>query len=1071
MQNICVIVIISIFILAKNTFSQSSPLWMRYPAISPDGKNIVFSYQGDIYKVSVQGGLAIPLTQHPAHDTRPIWSRDGKSVAFASDRYGNYDIFLVSENGGSPIRLTYHSGNDIPFSFTPDDKNVLFKATRMDVVSSVMFPYRAFSELYSVPVTGGRQKQILSTPAEDAIWDKTGKKLYYHDIKGGEDPFRKHHISSVARDIWVYDATSGKHTKLTDFEGEDRSPVLSPDAKELYFLSEKTGSFNIWKMSLENPKQITQVTKHKDHPVRSLSIANDGTLCYGYRGEIYIRKGNEDIKVNIQIINDNKENEHHFEHFTSGATELEISPNGKEVVFVVRGEVFVASLEHGTTKRITNTPEQERSVSFSPDGKAILYASERNGSWNIYQTKRVREEEPYFYLATVLKEEPLLVGEEEEFQPVFSPDGKEIAYLEERTTIKVYNLNTRQSRTVLGPEKNYSYIDGDMYFAWSPDSRYLLAECHDNERWSSDICLIDVSGKEQPINLTQSGYSDNVPKWMLGGKMMIWLSDRYGRRGSGSGGGSEIDVMGMWFDNTAYQRFKMSKAELDAQKEIDNKNKKEEKKDEKEKKEVQPLILNLKNLDERTERLTTHASNVSDAVLSPDGEKLYYLTRFEKGADLWVHKLYEHEVKLITKLEGPFGGIIIDKEGKFLYIVSNGTMTRINSENGERKMLTFNAEMELKPLEERKYLFEHVWRQTYKKFYVKDMHGVDWKMYKKEYERFLPFITHNRDFAEMLSEMLGELNASHTGSGYRPTPNPKDDATASLGVFYDENYTGKGLKIAEIMDKSPLWYHDNVKAGMIIEKIDDVEITPDLDYFKLLNHKAGKFTLLTIYDEANAKRFDITVKPISLAMENELMYLRWVKIQEAMVDKLSDGKIGYVHVRGMNDASFREVFSKMMGKYHAKQGIIVDTRCNGGGWLHDQLAVLLSGKKYLTFYPREQKGMGGEPLDRWYKKSVVLMNEANYSDANLFPYIYQYLGLGKLVGMPVPGTGTAVWWETLQDNTLYFGIPQVGMLRNDGKYMENTQLEPDIQQQNDYDQVIKGKDQQLEKAIEFLLKN
>lgn len=1078
MKNSHIILWICALWCIKGAFSQNNPLWMRYPAISPDGKYIVFSYQGDLYKVSTQGGLALPLTQHSAHDAYPVWSRDGKSIAFASDRYGNYDIFLISESGGMPTRLTFHSGDDIPFSFTPDNKNIVFKATRMDDVHAVMFPYRAFSELYTVPITGGRQKQILTTPADDAVWDKSGKKLYYHDIKGGENIFRKHHTSSITRDIAVYDATSGKHARLTEFEGEDRSPVLSPDEKELYFLSEKSGSFNVWKMSLNNPKQLTQITKHKDHPVRFLTIANDGTLCYGYRGEIYILKGNNEVKVNIQIVNDNKENEHQFLDFAVGATEMEISPNGKEVVFVVRGEVFVASLEHGTTKRITNTPEQERSVSFSPDGKAILYASERNGSWNVYQTKRVREDEPNFYLSTVLKEEPLLIGQEEEFQPVFSPDGKEIAYLEERTTIKVYNLNTRQSRVVLEADKNYSYTDGDIYFSWSPDSRYLLSECIDNERWSSDICLIDVSGKEKPLNLTQSGYSDNVPKWMLGGKMMIWLSDRYGRRGSGSGGGVEIDVMGMWFDNAAYQRFKMTKAELEAQKELDKKHKKEDKaKDKKDstkkenKKETQSLTLNLKNLDERTERLTTHASNISDAVLSPDGEKLYYLTRFEKGADLWVHKLYEHEVKLITKLEGAFAGIVLDKEGKFLYIVSNGTMSRINPETGERKVLSFHAEMELKPLEERKYMFEHAWRQAYKKFYVKDMHGVDWNMYKKEYERFLPHITHNRDFAEMLSELLGELNASHTGSGYRPPYNPKNDVTASLGLFYDQTYTGKGLKIAEIMDKSPLWYHDSVKVGMIIEKIDDIEITPDMDFYKLLNHKIDKHTLLTIYDESNAKRFEITVKPISLGMENELMYGRWVKMQEAMVDKLSNGKIGYVHVRGMNDASFREVFSKMMGKHHAKQGIIVDTRCNGGGWLHDQLAVLLSGKKYLTFYPREQKGMGGEPLDRWYKKSVVLMNEANYSDANMFPYVYQYLGLGKLIGMPVPGTGTAVWWETLQDNTLYFGIPQVGMLRNDGKYMENNQLEPDIKQPNEYDQIAKGRDQQTEKAVEFLLKN
>jgi Tol biopolymer transport system component len=1074
MKNFFIFLIL--LVSANFIYADENPLWMRYPAISPDGKTIAFSFQGDLFTVPSEGGEAKHLTVHKAYDFMPVWSPDGKSIAFASARYGNFDIFLISASGGEAVRLTSYSMDEYPNSFSPDGKKILFSSTINDVKDNVQFPSGVLSELYSVPFEGGKTEQILSTPAEMANYNTTMDKIIYHDRKGYENAWRKHHTSSVARDVWMYDATTGKHIKLTDFPGEDRNPVFSSDESEIYYLSEQFGSFNICKFPFDDPSNVSQVSSHENHPVRFLSISNDGILCYGYDGEIYLYKDMNSEKVNINIAADAKENQQEFMTLTSGATEMELSPSGKEIVFIVRGEIFVTSVDFETTKRITNTPEQERSVSFSPDGKSILYASERNGSWNLYQTSLNREEEELFSLSTVLKEETILEIPEETFQPKFSPDGKEVAYLEERETLKVINLESKESRTILDGKYNYSYADGDQWYEWSPDGKWFLAQFAPYSVFLDDVALIDAKGGSEPVNLTNSGYSDAHPRWMMKGNVMMWYSDRNGMRSHGSWGSQE-DVWAMFLNQDAFDEFKMTKEEYQLIKEKKEKEKKKKKKeedkdgnlDEEKEEPIEDIIIDLQNIEDRKVKLTINASSLADAILTPDGEKLYYLSKFEDGYDLWVNKLKEKETKLVMKLKGGAGALQMDKKGENLFLFSDNKIWKIKmGPKPEKKPVTFKAEFNLNKEVEREYMFEHVWRQVQKKFYTPDLHNVNWDFYKREYSKFLPYINNNFDFAEMLSEMLGELNASHTGSGFRFN-DKNGDQTAKLGAFFDDSFEGTGIKIIEIIDKSPLLQADSkIKEGTIIEKIDGVEITSGMNYFELLNHKAGKYTLLSLFDAASGDRWEETIKPITIGQEFQLLYQRWVKNRRAETEKLSDGRIGYVHVRGMNSSSFREFYSEVLGRNHNKEALIVDTRFNGGGWLHDDLATMLAGIKYVDFYPRG-KHYGHEPMNKWIRPSIVLISESNYSDAHGFPYAYKTLDIGELVGMPVPGTMTAVWWETLQDKSLYFGIPQIGTKDADGNYLENKQLEPDHKVAQDYDIVIQGRDQQLEKAVEVLL--
>ncbi len=1053
-----------------------APLWLRYPALSPDGKTIAFCYQGDLYRVSASGGTAVPLTVGEAHEMMPVWSPDGKMLAFASDRYGNFDVFVMPAEGGEARRLTAHSSRDLPTAFTPDGKEVLFNAPRQDTARSVRFPSR-FPQLYAVSVTGGAARLVEATPMEAAVVDATGKHLLYQDLKGFENAWRKHHTSSVTRDLWSYDLATGKHAQLTTDPAEDRNPIYGPDGKRFFFLSERGGTSNVYQASLDHPQDAKALTHFKQHPVRFLSAAQDGTLCFAWDGELYTQApGGAPKKVALHLGVDGRAQVERILPVNGGMTEFVSSPNGKEVAFVFRGEVFVSSLDGGHTRRITNTPGQERSVGFSPDGRTLIYAAERNGSWDLVTTRITRAEEKVFYAATVLEEKVVLGTPADEFQPLFSPDGKEVAYLEERTALKVLNLASGKTRTLLPAGKSYSYSDGDQDFAWSPDSKWLTLAFNTGLGWIRDVGLIAADGTGKLVNLSRSGYFDGSPRFSPDGSMVYWTTDRQGLRNAAQQAATD-DVYAAFLTQEAWDRHRLDKEEfalLKDQEEKDkpkggDKDRKDEKKEEK-KDEPKPLRIDWEGLEDRTVRLTAQAAELGDALLAKGGDKLFTLTRFDRGYDLWSVDLRTRETKLLTKLETRPGnnpvGLERSADGKSLLVLADGRLSKVDPESGKRDPIAVNGEMVLRAAEERAYIFEHAWRQAGKKFYVETLHGVDWPFYVAAYRRFLPHVSNNHDFAELLSELLGELNASHTGGRYAP-PQDGKDATASLGLFLEA--TPQGLKVMEVLKKGPVDVAGSkVRPGHLLTAIDGLALAEVGDWSALLNRKAGKPTLLTFTDPKDGARFEQSVKPLNGGQENELLYARWVDRSREAVEKLSGGRLGYVHVRAMNDASMRTVIDEVLGRQGRREGLVVDTRFNGGGNIHEQLSDFLSGKKYFDVVPRGQ-AYGHEPLMKWIKPSIVVMGEANYSDAHLFPVAYKLKGLGRTVGMPVPGTGTFVWWETQIDPTMVFGIPQGGWITPDGKFCENTQLEPDLRVPIAPEDMLAGRDTQLEAAVKSLL--
>ncbi len=1065
--------------------------WLRETAISPDGQWIAFEYKGNIFKVPATGGNAIPLTITPDYEGFPVWSHDGKYIAFASDRHGNFDVYVMPSDGGNAVRLTYNAAADIPYDFTPDDKYVVFGTARNDFYTSVRFPLQGlFPELYRVPVTGGRSVLVNDAGMATAKYNADGHKIIFEDVKGYESPERKHERASVTRDIWVYDLATGDYTQLTHFNGNDLSPVWGKGNVYYYTSERDDNDLNVYQASLDDPGNPTELTHFKRNPVRSLSISSTGVLCFTHGGNIYtLVPGQEPQEANIVLQADFAEQATKTLAVSNkDISEMTLSPDGKEVAFVYRGDIFVSSADGKITKRLTSTPYQERMIRFSPNGRHLVYSVEKDSSWDVYQLSIAHKNEPFFYAATVVSDTPVIATPKDEFQPVYSPDGEKIAYLEERNVLKVYNLKTQKTVTVIPYGVNYSYSDGDQYYTWSPDSKWILANSGEGTFQRSEIDLIRADGTGGRVDLTQSGFDNETPKWAMDGKAMMWQTSREGMKNPSRG--SQSDVYIMFFDKKAFDQFNLSKEDLEIQKAEkkdtasvtpepvtpDAKTKKRKgknpKPEVKSNQEKNVLQFDLNDLDSRTKRLTINSSLLSDYILSKDGETLYYLAKYEGGYNLWTTDTRTHDTKILAPLNSPSGGsLAIDTAGKVLFVLAGGKISSIDISKGTATPLPIRADFNWDPAGEREYIFEHAWKQVTKKLFDPKLQGVDWNYYHDFYRQFLPYINNDHDFRDLLSEMLGELDVSHTGAYYRPHPDNPDE-TASLGMLYNDTLGGNGVQVEEVITGGPM---DNgktkVRKGDILEKIDGIQITGNFDWAKLLNHQAGVYTRLSFLNPGTGKSWDEVIKPIPAGEERGLMYKRWVHTMQAMTDSFSHGQIGYIHVQAMNDPSFRTVINKVLGKNWDKKALIVDTRFNGGGWLHDDLAAFLSGKLYLKFAPQGQVVPGGGSMNRWTKPSCVLMSQSNYSDAFIFPYVYKELGIGKLIGMPVPGTGTAVWWETQIDQDIIFGIPMIATQGiGQDHFTENHELEPDIKVPDPYNRILNGKDPQLEAAVKEMLK-
>jgi tricorn protease len=1013
------------------------------------------------------------LTSGDFYSTRPVWSPDGKQVAFASKRHGNLDLFLMSASGGQVKRLTDHSSDDVPYAFSRDGQQIYFSSSRLGGTNSVLAgTYLLSDQLYEIPAQGGRTRLVLETPALEIAVSPDGNGLLYENRPIYENEWRKGAVSDGTRDIWYYDLKKGSHRKLTDWRGEDRNAVWAADGKAFSFLSERSGSFNVWRQPMSDGATAEQVTLHTGQPVRQLSIAGDGTMVYSFEGEIWKKSptGEQSQRIPIRISQASLVQGTFSANANEFVSELAVSPNGTEIAVIARGEVFVVSTVNGRTRRITSTPQFEKSVSFGPDGRTLLYSSERDGDSDVFEASVAANHPASFTAAGPIEEKKIVDTRGDVLFPAYSPDGTQIAYLDNRNSIRILNRKDGKTITPLPEGSIYSYQDGDMTFAWSPDGRWLTATTGSIVR-STEVVLLDATGKLAPMDISQSGYRDSDPQFTADGKAIVWTTDRNGLR-QADDNAAQFDFYMAHLTQEGFDAFQLAAngVESAVEKTPEGATK------EKGKKGTvsgatswQPQIQGIKH---RTTRLTPFSILPVFSHVSADNQYLVFVALEEPGRavgyrlNLRNNHLDQLFVKPLTALQ-----FAMDGKGENLYALSPSGIERISLTGGSGEVIPFHADIAYDPRGEVEYLFQYFWRLTKLKFYQADMHGVNWEEVRKDYVRYLPHIHTWEDFADLMGEMAGQLNASHMGCYYSPTPRLAD-RTASLGVYEDPSHKGEGLRVAEVLVGGPCDRADGrVKAGTVILAVDGNPVKTDMNIDSLLNHKEGIPVELTVRTGDGASPTTLVVTPISMDTTRALANGRWIERRKKMAETLSEGRVGYVYIPSMDAMSYQTTFGEIFGELWKKEAVVIDVRFNRGGNLHDQLIALFTGDVFAGFTSREGLLVGRIPVNRWAKPSALLVNAGSYSDGSIFPHLYKRQQIGPVVGARVPGTGTAVWWMTTLNNHIKYGIPQLGAKDFTTGWIENQETVPDVLSYNDPDAIEEGRDPQLEVAVKQLLTN
>ena len=1029
------------------------------PALSPDGKLLAFCYEGDIWTVPIDGGKAMRLTSHEAYERKPIWSPDGRKIAFSSDRYGNDDLFVIDLDGGMPQRVTHFSGKDSMCDWTPKGDALIFNSRRDE------YRFQQRTTFYKAELEGGIPGRLMGAYGFDGRLSPDGKWLAF--VRGGLGWERKNYRGTGNTDIWLFNIQENSFRQLTTHNGGDSSPSWSPDSRSIYYRSDEDGTFNLWKMDIYT-SQKQQLTFYKDDGIRFPSAArNADVIAFEYWDSIYTisTSAGQPTKVEIYAHSDIKRNLSEWKTYTRDANQIAVSPDNKQIAFDIRGEIYVIGEEKGgTANQITKTPHNDREINWASDSESFIFVSDRNGNDDIFSVTSDDSEEKRLFKTLKTKVTQLTESPEDERRPRYSPDGEKIAYIRGNGDLMIMDKDGTNKR-VLSAGWNFRGYD------WSPDSKWIAFGRGDNE-FNTDVFIIPADGSQEPVNITQHPDEDGQPAWSKNGRILCFVSKRTG------------DDNDIWFVFLRKDDFEKTKEELEeawGKKEKKEKEEKDEEEKEEEgeekKKQVPEIKIDLEDIHKRLRRVTNLPGNEWNPRPSHDAMNIIFASSNEGKSDIWSIKWDGSELKRITT--GGVGPSYIEwnKDGKKIYYrKSDGTIHSISSKGTDKKNIKFSARLFIDHKAEIAEVFDQGWRAIDRKFYDANFNGVDWKAMNDKYKPLALAASTKRDFFKVFNMMLGELNASHLGIRGGEEFGARSGSgvsTGMLGLTFDKTYSGLGLKVLSVLPKGPADRETSrINPGEIILSINGKKISPQVNIHKLLADTIDQRVLLEVLGADEAEPHEVVIRPISMGKFIDRKYDQWVEERRKMVEELSDGRFAYLHIRGMSQASLDQFEQELYSIAHGKEGLIVDVRNNGGGWTTDMMLAILNVRDHAYTIPRN--GGKGYPQDRrplyaWTKPAAALCNEHSFSNAEIFSHAFKTLGRGPLIGQTTFGGVISTSGTNLIDGT-YIRIPSRGWyVKNTGLNMELHGAVPDYIISHTPMDEVNNRDAQLAKAMEVLM--
>jgi tricorn protease len=1023
--------LLPVLLLAAAASAQEPIRFARTPDISPDGKQVAFSYLGDIWTVEAIGGVARPVTMHEAHDYMPVFSPDGRQIAFSSNRHGSYDVFVVPAVGGKPKRLTFDSGGEFVHGWTPDGKSVVYASSRST-------DYPGGMDIFTVPADGGAEKKLTGFfEAKELHLSPAGNKAAF--VRGPGNWARRGYRGSSNDDLYLANADGTGTRRLTTFNGQDTSPMWSPDGNKVYYVTESGSADRCSNIAVQELNGLAaagepkMLTKQTDDLIRRARISRNGEwIVYECGADLFVvgTKGTgTPRKLAIECHADDKSNTERTTTYTREATEFALHPEERYAVLVVHGQLFLTKVpDGGKATRLTEHAASDHSPIWAPDGQKVLFCSDRGGTVDLYAIEADDPDHPSFTKAHKFKTTQLTKSAEEESQPRFSPKGDRVSFVRggQLWTMKPDGTDAK----VLVDDKKV--IDHE----WSPDGKWIAYSRLDGS-FASELYLIPADKSKPAVNVSR--YATNNADVTWGGGKLAFQSQRRGT--------PTVHLLPL--QKPASEGTKVDQNEID-----------------------------FDDLHLRVEK-PTQLSVDGEAVIAPDGTQVAF-AHDATGVDLWVVSADGKSVNRLTSGNQRPRQITWTKRSSGTLYFLNGAgelrSTRtsfggfgLGGPVGEPTRVPFQCKLSVNRDEEFAEMFAQCWRALNDYFYDAKFNGVDWKATRAKYAPLVGHCATREDLYALVSLMLGELNASHLGiSGRLPTA---DEPTADLGLLFDDKFAGPGLKIAEVLKRGPADKRGlNLKAGDVITHIDRVQLTPAVNVSKLLNNKAGEGVQLTVQTGPSAsdvRKIEVVAAPRDKV--SALMYDRWVAKNAAQVDKLSGGKLGYTHIPGMDEAGLEAFMRSLYSDNFDKDGIVLDVRYNGGGFTHDQVLNYLTGREHTRFEQRDGGvGFVARNYDRkWAKPLTLLINNRSFSDAEVFPHAFRTAGLGKLVGESTGGQVIFTNGIRLIDGS-QFRTPRIGVYRDGSINMDKQGVPPDVAVELTADDWAKGTDPQLAKAVEVL---